>query len=111
MPHDHAHDRRPPVDLGPAFRWAVGLNVRRNIHTQSGKARGQSFSRVAGVVRGNRIATGKKLEQPQRAVQHLGFAYQCSVKIEDDPIWQWRLDVILCRVQVHRAMAMLTNCA
>ncbi|MFN4203008.1 MAG: cation diffusion facilitator family transporter [Tabrizicola sp.] len=27
MPHDHAHDHRPPADLGPAFRWAVGLNV------------------------------------------------------------------------------------
>lgn len=24
MPHDHAHT--PPADLGPAFRWAVGLN-------------------------------------------------------------------------------------
>lgn len=27
MPHDHAHAHRPPADLGPAFRWAVGLNV------------------------------------------------------------------------------------
>lgn len=27
MPHDHAHDHRPPADLGPAFRWSVGLNV------------------------------------------------------------------------------------
>lgn len=26
MPHDHAHDHRPPADLGPAFRWAVILN-------------------------------------------------------------------------------------
>lgn len=25
MPHDHAHT--PPTDLGPAFRWAVGLNT------------------------------------------------------------------------------------
>ena len=25
MPHDHDH--RPPADLGPAFRWAVGLNA------------------------------------------------------------------------------------
>lgn len=25
MPHDHDH--RPPADLGPAFRWAVGLNT------------------------------------------------------------------------------------
>ena len=25
--HDHDHDRRPPADLGPAFRWAVGLNT------------------------------------------------------------------------------------
>ncbi|MEB8389365.1 cation diffusion facilitator family transporter [Rhodobacteraceae bacterium KMM 6894] len=25
MPHDHAH--AAPVDLGPAFRWAVGLNT------------------------------------------------------------------------------------
>ncbi|WP_296761500.1 cation diffusion facilitator family transporter [Sediminimonas sp.] len=25
MPHDHAH--APPADLGPAFRWAVGLNA------------------------------------------------------------------------------------
>lgn len=23
----HDHDHRPPADLGPAFRWAVGLNV------------------------------------------------------------------------------------
>lgn len=23
----HDHDHRPPVDLGPAFRWAVGLNT------------------------------------------------------------------------------------
>jgi len=27
MPHDHQHDHRPPADLGPAFRWAVGLNT------------------------------------------------------------------------------------
>lgn len=31
MPHDHAHqhahDHAVPADLGPAFRWAVGLNV------------------------------------------------------------------------------------
>lgn len=27
MPHDHAHDHAPRVDLGPAFRWAVGLNT------------------------------------------------------------------------------------
>lgn len=27
MPHDHAHDHAPPADLGPAFRWAVGLNT------------------------------------------------------------------------------------
>lgn len=26
MPHDHAHDHTPPADLGPAFKWAVGLN-------------------------------------------------------------------------------------
>ncbi|MDZ7711077.1 MAG: cation diffusion facilitator family transporter [Roseovarius sp.] len=25
MPHDHVHT--PPADLGPAFRWAVGLNT------------------------------------------------------------------------------------
>lgn len=25
MPHDHDH--RPPEDLGPAFRWSVGLNT------------------------------------------------------------------------------------
>ncbi len=25
MPHPHAHP--PPADLGPAFRWAVGLNA------------------------------------------------------------------------------------
>jgi cobalt-zinc-cadmium efflux system protein len=25
MPHDHDH--RPPADLGPAFRWSVGLNT------------------------------------------------------------------------------------
>jgi cobalt-zinc-cadmium efflux system protein len=25
MPHDHDH--RAPADLGPAFRWAVGLNA------------------------------------------------------------------------------------
>lgn len=24
---DHDHDHRPPADLGPAFRWAVGLNT------------------------------------------------------------------------------------
>jgi cobalt-zinc-cadmium efflux system protein len=23
----HGHDHRPPADLGPAFRWAVGLNT------------------------------------------------------------------------------------
>lgn len=27
MPHDHAHDHTPTKDLGPAFRWAVGLNT------------------------------------------------------------------------------------
>ncbi|MFN3641731.1 MAG: cation diffusion facilitator family transporter [Gemmobacter sp.] len=27
MPHDHGEGRAPPADLGPAFRWAVGLNV------------------------------------------------------------------------------------
>lgn len=27
MPHDHAHDHAPPADLGPAFKWAVGLNT------------------------------------------------------------------------------------
>lgn len=27
MPHDYAHNHTPPADLGPAFRWAVGLNV------------------------------------------------------------------------------------
>lgn len=27
MAHDHGHDHSPPTDLGPAFRWAVGLNV------------------------------------------------------------------------------------
>jgi len=27
MPHDHAHDHAALVDLGPAFRWAVGLNT------------------------------------------------------------------------------------
>lgn len=27
MPHDHAHELTPPKDLGPAFRWAVGLNT------------------------------------------------------------------------------------
>jgi len=27
MPHDHAHEHRPSADLGPAFRWAVGLNT------------------------------------------------------------------------------------
>lgn len=27
MPHDHAHGHPPPTDLGPAFRWAVGLNT------------------------------------------------------------------------------------
>ncbi|TDE36742.1 cation diffusion facilitator family transporter [Antarcticimicrobium sediminis] len=26
MPHDHAHEHTVPADLGPAFRWAVGLN-------------------------------------------------------------------------------------
>ncbi|MFN4141230.1 cation diffusion facilitator family transporter [Aestuariivirga sp.] len=27
MAHDHAHTHTPPADLGPAFRWAVGLNT------------------------------------------------------------------------------------
>lgn len=27
MPHGHAHDHAPTADLGPAFRWAVGLNT------------------------------------------------------------------------------------
>ncbi len=27
MAHDHAHAHTPPADLGPAFRWAVGLNA------------------------------------------------------------------------------------
>ena len=27
MAHDHNHDHSPPADLGPAFRWAVGLNL------------------------------------------------------------------------------------
>ncbi len=27
MAHDHPHDHRPPADLGPAFKWAVGLNT------------------------------------------------------------------------------------
>ncbi len=27
MPHDHAHTHTPPADLGPAFRWSVGLNT------------------------------------------------------------------------------------
>lgn len=27
MPHDHAHEHVMPTDLGPAFRWAVGLNT------------------------------------------------------------------------------------
>ena len=27
MPHDHGHAHAPPADLGPAFRWAVGLNT------------------------------------------------------------------------------------
>ena len=27
MPETHAHDHAPSVDLGPAFRWAVGLNT------------------------------------------------------------------------------------
>ncbi|NCQ24950.1 MAG: cation transporter [Roseovarius sp.] len=27
MAHDHAHDHAPPADLGPAFKWAVGLNT------------------------------------------------------------------------------------
>jgi len=27
MAHDHTHNHTPPADLGPAFRWAVGLNV------------------------------------------------------------------------------------
>ncbi len=27
MPHDHSHAHPAPTDLGPAFRWAVGLNV------------------------------------------------------------------------------------
>ena len=25
--HDHDHDRSVPIDLGPAFKWAIGLNV------------------------------------------------------------------------------------
>ncbi|MDZ7875433.1 MAG: cation diffusion facilitator family transporter [Rhizobium sp.] len=27
MAHDHTHAHTPPTDLGPAFRWAVGLNT------------------------------------------------------------------------------------
>lgn len=27
MAHDHAHSHAAPADLGPAFRWAVGLNA------------------------------------------------------------------------------------
>lgn len=27
MNHDHGHDHSLPVDLGPAFKWAIGLNV------------------------------------------------------------------------------------
>jgi cobalt-zinc-cadmium efflux system protein len=27
MPHDHSHAHAAPTDLGPAFRWAVGLNT------------------------------------------------------------------------------------
>ncbi len=27
MAHEHAHSHRPPTDLSPAFRWAVGLNT------------------------------------------------------------------------------------
>jgi len=27
LAHDHAHTHTPPTDLGPAFRWAVGLNT------------------------------------------------------------------------------------
>ena len=27
MSHDHAHEHAIPTDLGPAFRWAVGLNT------------------------------------------------------------------------------------
>ncbi|PIV74346.1 MAG: cation transporter [Rhodobacteraceae bacterium CG17_big_fil_post_rev_8_21_14_2_50_65_11] len=27
MSDHHGHDHTPPADLGPAFRWAVGLNV------------------------------------------------------------------------------------
>ncbi len=27
MSDDHAHEHTPPTDLGPAFRWAVGLNT------------------------------------------------------------------------------------
>lgn len=27
MPQTHAHDHAAPADLGPAFRWAVGLNT------------------------------------------------------------------------------------
>ena len=27
MPHDHTHDHAVPADLGPSFRWAVGLNT------------------------------------------------------------------------------------
>ena len=27
MPHDQEHTAAASADLGPAFRWAVGLNV------------------------------------------------------------------------------------
>lgn len=27
MSQTHAHDHAAPADLGPAFRWAVGLNA------------------------------------------------------------------------------------
>lgn len=27
MAHDHIHTHKPPTDLGPAFRWAIGLNI------------------------------------------------------------------------------------
>ncbi len=27
LAHDHGHTHTPPADLGPAFRWAVGLNM------------------------------------------------------------------------------------
>lgn len=27
MLHDHAHEHAMPTDLGPAFRWSMGLNT------------------------------------------------------------------------------------